>query len=133
MEHELRPFWNRFTEYNWKFGLFLLLLVCGSRFVLVLNANETGNYSYIGLIMFISALVPYIFLNKYGRKQIGIRKTKKIHFVIIAFIAGLVVSLLLYLLGNGLYGNSYEIGMYILGNLTTYQMELSLMTKKYYS
>lgn len=108
MEHELRPFWNRFTEYNWKFGLFLLLLVCVPRFVLVLNANEIGNYSSVGLIMFISALVPFIFLNKYGRKQIGIRKTKKIHFIVIALIAGLAVSLLLYFLGTGLYGNSYQ-------------------------
>ena len=79
MEHELRPFWNRLTAYNWKFGLFLLVIICVPRFVLVLNANETGNYSLIGLIMFISALIPFVFLNRIGRKRIGIRKTQKTH------------------------------------------------------
>jgi membrane protease YdiL (CAAX protease family) len=108
MERELRPLWNRLIAYNWKFGLFLLLLICAPRFVLVLNANEIGNYSSIGLIMFISALIPFIFLNKYGRRQIGIRKTNKIHFIVIALIAGLAVSLLLYFLGTALYGNSYQ-------------------------
>lgn len=108
MEHELRPFWNRFIHYDWKLGLFLLLIVCVPRFILVLNANETGNYSLIGLIMFISALVPFIFLNKYGRKQIGLRKTKKIQFVILALILGIASSLILYFLGEGLFGKSYE-------------------------
>lgn len=108
MEQELRPFWNRFIQYNWKFGLFLLLIICVPRFVLVLNANETGNYSSIGLIMFISALVPFIFLNKYGRKQIGLKKTKKFHFLVLAIMFGIAGSLILYFLGEGLFGKSYE-------------------------
>jgi uncharacterized protein len=108
MDHELRPFWDRFMQYNWKLGLFLILIVCVPRFILVLNANETGNYSMIGFIMFISALVPFIFLNRYGRKQIGLRKTKKIHFIILAFILGIVGSLILYFIGEGLFGKSYE-------------------------
>lgn len=108
MENELRPFWNRFIQFDWKFGLFLLVLVCVPRFALVLNANETGNYSLIGLIMFFSALIPFVFLSKYGRKQIGIRKTNKIHFIVLALIAGIAVSLLLHLLGKGLYPNSFQ-------------------------
>jgi hypothetical protein len=108
MENELRPFWNRFFQFNWRFGLILLLMVCIPRFVFVLKANATGNYSYIGLIMFISTLVPFIFLNKFGRRQIGIIKTKKFHWLIIAIVAGLAISVFLYFLGKGLYGNSYE-------------------------
>lgn len=108
MENELRPFWNRLFNYNWKFGLFLILIVCIPRFILVLNANATGNYSNIGLVMVISAIAPFLFLSKYGRTKIGITKPKKYKWLIIAFVAGLIVSLLLYFLGQYLYGNTYE-------------------------
>jgi len=108
MENELRLVWNRFFVLNWKFGLFLLLIVCVPRFILVLNANETGNYSSIGLMMIVSALVPFIFLNKQGRKQIGIKATRKLHYLIVAIVIGLSLSLLLHYIGQGLYGDSYK-------------------------
>jgi len=108
MKDELRPVWNNVFQFNWKFGLFLILIVCIPRFLLVLLANASGNYSYIGLIMVISAIAPFIFLNKNGRKQIGITKTKNRNWLLIAFISGLTASVLLYLLGQSLYGNTYE-------------------------
>lgn len=108
MEFELRPFWRKIFDFNWKFGLFLILVICIPRFILVLHANATGNYSSIGLIMLISAIAPFIFLSKYGRKTIGITKPRKYNSLLIAFISGLIVSFLLYLLGQTLYGNSYE-------------------------
>jgi len=108
MNKELRPFWSRIFGFNWQFGLFLILIVCIPRFILVLNANETGNYGSIGMIMIISALAPFIFLSKYGRKEIGITKTKKYNWLLIALASGLFASIFLYLLGDTLYGNSYE-------------------------
>ena len=108
MENELRPFWNRMFRFNWKFGLFLIVLVCIPRFILVLNANASQNYSYIGLIMVVSAVVPFIFLNKYGLKSIGIKWPGKYRWLLIALAAGLSFSILLYLAGQGLYGSTYE-------------------------
>lgn len=108
MEKELRPFWNNIFSLNWKFGLFLLLIICIPRFILVLNANASGNYGSIGLVMLISAISPFIFLSKYGRKKIGITKVENYKWLFIAFIAGLIFSFMLYYLGNSLYGNSYE-------------------------
>jgi membrane protease YdiL (CAAX protease family) len=108
MQNELRPFWNRIFNFNWKFGLFLILIVCIPRFILVLNANASGNYGSIGLVMLISAIAPFIFLTKYGRKKIGITRVKSYKWLLIAFISGLIFSLLLYYLGNSLYGNSDE-------------------------
>ena len=105
---ELRPFWTRFFSFNWKFGLFLILLVCIPRFILVLHANASGSYGSIGLIMVVSALAPFLFLGKYGRKQIGITKPQKYSWLIIAFASGLGASVLLYFLGEILYGSSYE-------------------------
>lgn len=58
--------------------------------------------------MIISAAAPFLFLNKYGRKKIGITNTKKYNWLIIAIISGLVFSCLLYFSGQILYGNSYE-------------------------
>jgi uncharacterized protein len=108
MENELRPFWRRIFSFNWKFGLFLILIVCIPRFILVLNANASGNYSAIGIIMFVSAIAPFIFLSKYGRRKIGITKPKKYNWLLISFAIGLIASILLYFLGQSLFGNTYE-------------------------
>lgn len=84
------------------------MLVCVPRFILVLQANKAGNYGAIGLIMLISAIAPFIFLTKVGRQKARIVKPTKYSSLLIAFIAGLLISYLLFLLGEGLYGNSYS-------------------------
>jgi len=106
--YELRPFWNKLFTFNWKFGLYLIIIICVPRFILVLQANTSGNYGSIGVIMFASAIAPFIFLTKFGRKDIGINKPQKYQALFIAFIAGLAFSLLLHWLGKALYGNTFE-------------------------
>ncbi len=108
MENELKPFWSKIFSFNWKFGLFLILIICIPRFILVLHANETANYVYIGLIMLISAIAPFVFLNKTGRKKIGIKKPTNYRWLIIAFIIGIVFSISLYFIGEAFYGSSYK-------------------------
>lgn len=108
MENELKPFWRKIFSFNWKFGLFLILIICVPRFILVLNANETANYAYIGLIMTISAISPFIFLSKFGRKEIGIIKSRKYSWLFLSLLFGLIFSILLYLLGDSIYNNSFE-------------------------
>ena len=107
-ETELRPFWKKRFKFNWKFGLFLIALICIPRFILVVKANQTGNYAAIGAIMLLSALVPFIFLNKSGRRSIGIMGTQKIGALVFAFIIGIALSLILYWIGKELYGGSYQ-------------------------
>lgn len=108
MESELKLLWRGVFNFNWKFGLILISVVCVPRFLLVMHANATANYSYIGLLMVISAVIPFVFLSKYGRKKIGIAKPRNYHALIVAFISGLVFSVMLYFLGEIFYGNSYE-------------------------
>lgn len=108
MNGELRPFWGRIFRFDWKFGFFLVLIVCIPRFLLVLHANATGNYGAIGLVMFISALAPFVFLGKAGRSAIGITRPTNYKWLLVAFIIGLMVSILLYFFGQILYGSSYE-------------------------
>ena len=107
-ETELKAFWGKLFKFDWKFGLFLIALVCIPRFILVLKANQSGNYGPVGAIMFASALVPFIFLNKYGRKSIGIIGTRKIGGLILSLTIGIAFSLLLYFIGNELYVDSYQ-------------------------
>lgn len=108
LNKELYPFWGRLFGFNWKFGVFLIAVVCIPRFFLVLNANIIGNYAAIGLIMTVSALIPFVFLNRQGLKTIGLKKPEKYGWLPAAFAAGLAAAFLLYVLGQVLYGNSYE-------------------------
>lgn len=58
--------------------------------------------------MLISATIPFIFLSKHGRREIGITKPKNHSWLLIAFVCGLIASLLIYFLGELLYGGTYE-------------------------
>jgi hypothetical protein len=78
MDNELRPFWSRVFSFNWKFGLFLILAVCIPRFLLVLIANTTGNYGSMGIVMFISAIVPFVFFNETWQKRIRSNRNQKV-------------------------------------------------------
>jgi len=108
MANILRPIWKNLFAFNWKFGLLLIFLVCAPRFILVMNANATKNYGYIGLVMIISGLAPFIFLTGKGLKEIGITRPKNYRWLLLGFSIGLAFSLLLFFLGDYLYGDSYE-------------------------
>lgn len=108
LENELRKFWSKIFDFNWKFGLLLVLIVCIPRFILVLNANQTANYRYIGLIMTISAIAPFVFLSKHGRKEIGITKPKNYFGLLLSSILGILFSLILYAIGEELYKNTFD-------------------------
>jgi membrane protease YdiL (CAAX protease family) len=129
MEHELKPFWNKIFKFDWKFGLFLILIICIPRFILVLHANETASYGYISLIMVISTIAPFLFLNKFGRNKIGIKKPTNYRWLIIAFIIGIACSILLYFLGETLYGNSYENWYYYIGKSYNIPTEIDQQSK----
>lgn len=107
-EKELKPFWNKYFLFDWKFGLFLIGIVCMPRFILVLQANQTGNYGPIGAVMLVSALVPFVFLSRYGRRAIGIRPTRRLRTLLLSFILGVTISFLLYLIGYELYDSSSQ-------------------------
>ncbi|WP_194975893.1 CPBP family intramembrane glutamic endopeptidase [Aquiflexum lacus] len=108
MENDLKPFWNKIFSFNWKLGLFLILLICIPRFILVLHGNEIANMQYVGILMLTMAFTPFVFLSKNGRRKIGIKKPTNNGWLIIALIIGIVFSVLLYFLGDVLYGNSHK-------------------------
>jgi len=104
MKNVLRPIWSRYFSYNWKFGLALVLLICIPRFILVMQANVTGSYQVIGIVMAVSALVPFIFLNREGIRQIGIVRPSSMRMVLASLVIGLIAGLFLYVIGEWLFG-----------------------------
>lgn len=129
MSDELRPYWRKLFNFNWKFGLFLLLLICIPRFAYVLHANETANYSFIGIIMLVSALIPFVFLSRRGRRKIGLRIPKYTHWIITALLLGLAFALALYALGDSLYGSSYQNWFVYIGKSYNIPIEIESNSK----
>ncbi len=131
MENELRPFWRNFFDFNWKFGLFLILIICIPRFILVLNANFSGTYgASIAIIMTVSAIAPFLFLTKYGRREIGISKPQNLNWLFIGLVCGLLASLVLYFIGQTLYDNSYQNWYKYIGKLYNIPATITSTDKK---
>ncbi len=108
MQSYLRSFWRNYLTFNWKFGLFLILIICTPRFLLVLHANQYSDYRFIGIIMLLSFILPFIFLNRQGLKAMGLHKPKNFRWLIGAFLVGLIYAYLLFILGKTLYQDSYQ-------------------------
>lgn len=108
MEKELKPLWSKIFNFDWKFGLFLILLICIPRFILVLHGNEIANMQFVGILMLVMAILPFLFLSKYGRRKIGIQKPTNYRWLFFALGIGIAFSISLYFLGDTLYGNTYQ-------------------------
>ncbi|MGB3800272.1 MAG: CPBP family intramembrane glutamic endopeptidase, partial [Lewinella sp.] len=93
---------------NAKLGWLLLAAICIPRFFLVLWANQTGNYGPIGLIMLLSAVIPFVLLTRSGRRDMGLTWPRPVGGLLLALLAGVALSLVLYLIGTGLYGGGYQ-------------------------
>jgi len=108
--------WNRWLRLDWKFGLTLTLVVCAVRFVLTLNANQTGSYGAISQMMILSALTPFIFLSREGLRQIGLVKPTRWWWLAGSLLAGVVIATLLWALGILLYSTGIDNWYVYIGN-----------------
>lgn len=104
----LRPIW-KFFSYNWKFGLFIILLLGIPRFILVLHANSSGaGYGLVSIIFIIMWFTPFIFLNKKGRYKIGLKKPENKYWLLLSFIIGTGFCAIMFLGANLLYGETLD-------------------------
>jgi len=115
-DKELNCLWSKFIQFDWRFGLVLLIVVCAIRFVFVLKANIDSNYSLISYMMVFSALTPFIFLSKFGRREIGIVKPSNYLWIIYALFIGIIIASVLFLLGYSLYSTSIDNWYVYIGN-----------------
>lgn len=115
MSNGLRTIWGKFFKFDYKFGVFLFVLICIPRFFIVLQANVSHSYNGIAAVMLVSAILPFIFLNKEGRKTMGLVRTNKFSSLFLALIAGVGIAILLHYLGQMLYHNTNLNWYYYIG------------------
>ena len=103
-----RSVFSKFLQFTPFWGLFFILLIGIPRFIIVLDANVSGNYRYTSLIFMFMWLLPFVLLTREGRRQIGMVKTKKPRTLLYGFLGGALFCIPFFLLGYGLYGLSDE-------------------------
>jgi uncharacterized protein len=102
----LKNFWQNLFTFNAVFGFILILIWGILRFIIVLNANETANYQWVSLVFISMWIAPFIFLNKAGRKKIGINKPGKFVWLLFSFVLGILCCSLMFLIASTLYGDT---------------------------
>jgi len=106
MKSPLKAVWARLFRFDWKFGTALILIFGIPRFILVLFANTTGNYSSVPALFLLMWIAPFILLTKKGRKAIGMRSPRNYTWLFYAFIIGALVCTAVFLIGVLLYEKS---------------------------
>lgn len=90
-----RPVWAGMLRVGWKTGLVLVLLWTIPRFWLVLDANRSGSYRWIPLIFLSMMALPFVLLNRQGRKQMGLN-WPRFRWLAVALLLGMAVCALMY-------------------------------------
>ncbi|WP_303208320.1 CPBP family intramembrane glutamic endopeptidase [Bacteroides oleiciplenus] len=117
MSSYLRKHWSRHFQYNWKLGVFLILLFGIPRFIIVLESYVTRSYSIVMLVFLCMWFAPFILLTKYGRKGIGIKRPSQWWQPIVSFIIGGLSCFIIFGLFLFLFDKSIENAfVYIGGN-----------------
>lgn len=126
----LRPFWQNILTYNWKLGILLILLFGIPRFIIVLDANISGDYGTVSLLFILMWIIPFILLDKEGRKAMGIKKPANYKWLIYSFLIGVAFCTVMFLISQLLFGDSINNSFtYISKSYTLPEGELSGMSK----
>ena len=117
MNQYLKKFWGNHFQFNWKLGVFLILLFGIPRFVIVLQSYVDRSYGTVMFVFLSMWIVPFILLTKYGRKGIGLKRPAHWWRIGVSFLSGGVICLAIFGLFSFLYGQSVENAfVYIGGN-----------------
>ena len=85
----------------------LLLLLSTPRFILVLQANRTGQYQWVSIFFMIMIILPWLLLKSPARRNMGIRQIRSGFGLLAGVVAGMLCAVLiyyvmLYLFGDGI-------------------------------
>lgn len=117
MNQYLKKFWGNHFQFNWKLGVFLILLFGIPRFVIVLQSYVDRSYGTVMFVFLSMWIIPFILLTKYGRKGIGLKRPAHWWRIGVSFLSGGVICLAIFGLFSFLYGQSVENAfVYIGGN-----------------
>lgn len=92
--------WRNHLKLNWQFGLLLILLFGIPRFIIVLDANKTGNYNFTSIIFVVMIVLPFLLLTKKGRYFVGVRKVKSFKWLLFSFLLGIISCIIVFLIGQ---------------------------------
>lgn len=112
----IRKFWRHQFNYNWKFGLFLILLFGIPRFIVVLQSNVSGGYAPPAVMFFMMWFTPLIFMTRKGRKEIGFKAPRYFN-LLYAFILGVLSCAVIFGLFILLFDKSIGNAFVYIGNL----------------
>lgn len=101
-----RSYIPKSVKFNWIFGLVLILIFTITRFVLIIDANITKDYSAASIIFLMMIILPFILFDKEGRRSIGITKPPNYSWLVPSLIVGVAISSITYLLFCILYDSS---------------------------
>jgi membrane protease YdiL (CAAX protease family) len=89
--------------FNSQLGFGLIFLFGVPRFLLVLDANRTGNYNFISAVFLLMMVTPFVLLTKNGRKTIGIQRPKNLFWLFYSFLLGIGACSVIFVLGSALF------------------------------
>lgn len=98
----IKQFWSRLISQSWLLCTLLVMGLAIPRFIIMLH----GYYNLVILIFLFMWAIPFVFLTREGRKNIGITTPKSYSFLFLSFLIGIIVSLLVYYIGYILYAHS---------------------------
>lgn len=116
-EPKIRPFLRPWVRYNCMLGIVLIFIFGIPRFILVMGANVTRNYGLVSIVFLAMWLVPFILLDKKGRRSIGIKKPANYLWLLYSIGLGALLSVATYLAFYLAFGHTIENGyVYISGS-----------------
>lgn len=102
----LKKIYQKLFSFNASLGIALIFLFGVPRFILVLQANATGNYNIVPIMFVLMWCLPFILLSKEGRAKIGMVRPTSYLWLVYSFLLGVAVCGGVYYVGYFLYENS---------------------------
>lgn len=118
----LRPIWEKLFHSGINLSLILIIGLGVPRFIFA----SQGKFQYIIVLFLMMWIIPYVFLHKQGRVQIGMRLPKNVFWLIGTIPLGAAAAVLVHLIGYGLYGTSPQNWYINVGN-SIFQTQPSLL------
>jgi membrane protease YdiL (CAAX protease family) len=129
----LKEFWKGKISFNWPLGFLLILIFGILRFTTVLYGIQSEDNKYLSVIFILMMVLPFIFLSKKGKKYIKIKRPKNLRSLFYSFLLGGIICVLIYFIGELLYGNELLNWFKYIGKSYPIDIEeLSLSDKKIY-
>ena len=102
----VRRVFRRFVGFDVRTAIWLLTVTALVRVVLVLGANWSGSYGLVSVFFVVLAALPWIVLDRTGRRRIGLTRPRRLVPIVVAILSGAVVCGAVFALFTALYAHT---------------------------